>query len=346
MERDVLDRFLAEISYKFPKGYPDMENSEDIDLLNELVMLYTETYKPLKFKDLSKRDGQRLEKVADLINSEHPFTVKGGQQVPLQFNLDSYAALFAQRDTKGVRALANQINKFPLFVDKQGNEYTLEDLVKTPELGGKGQGSGTRVEDLEIQSLNTQLARILEEENVDSITVYVGADKYENISKAVSVPGNPKADFTLSTEQGPAAFISHKDDRFQQYAGLRDLQNFQEVQQFISKVHQASGGQLEPKQAFYSNIEDDNIKIKAVYGAGENFGINKCNALVVGKMTLTKHKDGYQLEATQILNYPQIPQGDLQPILSANFRNDRTSQGIQKARLGVYPKHFERGQQI
>lgn len=41
MTQDVLDRFLKEVSYKFPKGYPDMKDPNDVKLLNKLVMEYT-----------------------------------------------------------------------------------------------------------------------------------------------------------------------------------------------------------------------------------------------------------------------------------------------------------------
>jgi hypothetical protein len=34
---DVLEKFLHSIAYKFPKGYPDMNNPKDVELLNELL---------------------------------------------------------------------------------------------------------------------------------------------------------------------------------------------------------------------------------------------------------------------------------------------------------------------
>jgi hypothetical protein len=34
---DVLEKFLHSIAYKFPKGYPDMNNLKDVELLNELL---------------------------------------------------------------------------------------------------------------------------------------------------------------------------------------------------------------------------------------------------------------------------------------------------------------------
>ena len=34
---DALDLFFKKYSYKFPKGYPDMNNEQDIQLLNTLL---------------------------------------------------------------------------------------------------------------------------------------------------------------------------------------------------------------------------------------------------------------------------------------------------------------------
>ena len=34
---DVLDLFFKKYSYKFPKGYPDMNNEQDILLLHEIL---------------------------------------------------------------------------------------------------------------------------------------------------------------------------------------------------------------------------------------------------------------------------------------------------------------------
>lgn len=34
---DILDKFLHSISYKFPKGYPDMDNPKDVSLLESLI---------------------------------------------------------------------------------------------------------------------------------------------------------------------------------------------------------------------------------------------------------------------------------------------------------------------
>ena len=34
---DPIIRFLNKVSYKFPKGYPDISNSKDVNLLESLI---------------------------------------------------------------------------------------------------------------------------------------------------------------------------------------------------------------------------------------------------------------------------------------------------------------------
>ena len=34
---NIFDKFLNNISYKFPKGYPDMSNPNDVSLLESLI---------------------------------------------------------------------------------------------------------------------------------------------------------------------------------------------------------------------------------------------------------------------------------------------------------------------
>ena len=43
---DALDLFFKKYSYKFPKGYPDMDNPKDKEMLFEIVKKLTEEEKP------------------------------------------------------------------------------------------------------------------------------------------------------------------------------------------------------------------------------------------------------------------------------------------------------------
>jgi len=44
---DILEQFIRSISYKFPKGYPDMKDPKDVELLNKLLNEVVDTKTPL-----------------------------------------------------------------------------------------------------------------------------------------------------------------------------------------------------------------------------------------------------------------------------------------------------------
>ena len=75
---------VKKFSYKFPKGYPDMKNEQDILLLESLVnkILDEEIIleKKLEWKDLSdeSRKYYRLEVIADKIVNGEPFKLENG----------------------------------------------------------------------------------------------------------------------------------------------------------------------------------------------------------------------------------------------------------------------------
>jgi hypothetical protein len=72
---DSLDLFFKKYSYKFPKGYPDMNNEQDINVLADLlesigVNLQEEEANLFKNKDFKKEDTENFKnKFIDLINN-------------------------------------------------------------------------------------------------------------------------------------------------------------------------------------------------------------------------------------------------------------------------------------
>ena len=44
---DILEQFIRSVAYKFPKGYPDMKDPKDVELLNKLLSEVVDTKTPL-----------------------------------------------------------------------------------------------------------------------------------------------------------------------------------------------------------------------------------------------------------------------------------------------------------
>lgn len=89
---DILDLFLKQVNYKFPKGYPDMGNPEDILLLKKLVEEYTKEDVSL-IKESSEVYDTTIKKALgkDTIpksKNKYPFPGKGGSSFSIQVKAD------------------------------------------------------------------------------------------------------------------------------------------------------------------------------------------------------------------------------------------------------------------
>jgi hypothetical protein len=350
---NVFDKFFTKFAYKFDKGYPDLTNTQDIlllesILLNEFGIDLDEGYNPLKFYDLQKYGGPRLGKVATKIQNGEPFDMVSGEQVVLLFNKPEYEPLFTNRDIEGLKALSkSNINSFPFFVDKNGNTYSISDLLKNIDFGGKGGGSGTRVEDIALTDVNAKLQEL---GNID-VKLSENGKIYKNIVGATTVNGTPKADFTFNTESGPVIFISHKDGSkpkdFQQYSGFQGLSDHPEVKSFVDAVKEKTGGELKPGESFRRKIKDNSIKLKAVYGLDQkvgDYGVNNCQVILQGPidLKLDNTDNAYLVEANHKVINPNLPSGDYEPYMYVTFRSDRNNEGVKNARFGTYPEAYKR----
>jgi hypothetical protein len=352
---DVFDKFFKRYSYKFPKGYPDMKNGQDVLLLENILynllkerIVLNEEFNSLKFSDLQKYGGPRLKKVADKIKDDEPFDMISGEQVILKFNKPEYKSLFANADIEGLKSLAKtNINSFPFFKDKNNKTYVVGDLLKNKDFGGKGGGSGTRVEDIALEDVNGKL------QELGSINVKLSpnGEVYKDIIGAATVNGTPKADFTFDNKTGPVIFISHKDGKgprdFQQYSGFQGLSDFPEIKSFVEDVRAKTGGELKSGDSFRRKIKDPLIKLKAVYGLDQNVGNyekNNCQVILQGPIDLKLDtKDNvYLVEANHKVINPNLPKGDYEPYMYVTFRSDRNNEGIKNARFGTYPEAYKR----
>lgn len=341
---DILDKLIQEWSWRTEKGYPNIESDTDLEILQEILGedLFNEAFKQLTFGDLRKYGGPRLKVLHDKIAKQEVFLTGKDEEVVLDFAKEEYAELFANQDIDAIKSVSNgRPNNFPFFVDKSGDSYSISSLVKSPEFGGKGKGSGTTKEDMALQGINDAL----QEMGPIDVRLSSGGEVYKGIVKASTVPGTPKADFTLDTEQGPVIFISHKDGSkatdFQQYGGFTGLMDEPEIKAFIDAVREKTGGELQPKQSFKRDLKEDGIKLKAIYGLDaeqDSFGINKCQVLYQGPVKFVKQSDGtYLITSNHTVLFPEISGDGYSPILYVSYRRGRNSGGLKNCRFGIYP---------
>ena len=350
---NVFDIFFKKFSYKFDKGYPDMNNDQDVLLLesiliNEFGIDLDEGFNPLKFYDLQKYGGPRLKILFNKIESGAPFDMVNGEQVVLKFNKPEYGPLFDNSDVESLKSISKtNINAFPFFVDKDGQTYSIGDLLKTKDFGGKGEGSGTRVEDIAL----SDVSRKIQELGAIDIKLSENGKIYKGIIEANTVSGTPKADFTFDNKTGPVVFISHKDGKgpkdFQQYSGFQGLSDHPEIKSFVDAVKAKTGGELKSGDSFRRKIKDSSIKLKAVYGLDQqvgSYGTNNCQVILQGpiNLSLDSSDNAYLVEANHKVINPNLPVGDYEPYMYVTFRSDRNNEGVKNARFGTYPEAYKR----
>lgn len=158
--QDVFNKFFIKFAYKFDKGYPDMNNEQDIlllekllgDVLGEPILLAevnlnpTQLIKPYhsnhEFYGQYKDRGERfLEK----IENGEPLELVNGSSVKIDLEKSSEAIELLK--SKKYSSLAG-VKK--MFFDDKGNSYSLSNFSKTEEFGsGSGSGGGTAQTDVQ-----------------------------------------------------------------------------------------------------------------------------------------------------------------------------------------------------
>jgi hypothetical protein len=186
---NIFDKFFKRYAWKFPKGYPDMKNEQDILLLESLVskILGEEIIleKALEWIDLSdaSRKYYRLTIIDDKIKSGAPFKLENGKEEVLTYTDAAYSDLFANQKVEDIKRIGGaSINSFPFFQDSQGNKIGFKEITKTPELGGSG-GTKEKTTERQERSLIDTI------NSVDGVKTIVSQDgsKIEGVVRAEKV---------------------------------------------------------------------------------------------------------------------------------------------------------------
>ncbi len=356
---DFLEKFLRQNCWKFSKGYPNINNSEDRELFNKLlfeaglptlkgeISESSPAYNPFSFGEMTKTGrAVRATTIAEKIRDEELFAMTDGTDKVLYWAKPEYEELFSNQDLQGIKQLGgSQVNKFKFFVDDSKNTYGLGDLLKDKDLGGRGQGSGTRDENVALGRLK-EIVEKLVQENGGPITIKVNGVDYPNIISAENQKGAPKADFNLINKEGnPIVFISHKKalhtgatpTDFIRWGGfVKEHKDHPEVKLFIEKLKEflLKNNLTQTPQAtkFIKEIDDNLLAQQLVYGkdyGSEILGINNVTIAIQGDIKLVKQDDGsYNLTGEHFYNNGDIPTGDYRPVLTGGYRSDRNMFGI------------------
>jgi len=212
------DKFFKQYAWKFPKGYPDMKNEQDILLLESLVskILGEEIVleKALAWTDLSdaSRKYYRLGVIDDKIKRGNPFKLEDGREEVLTYTDEDYSDLFANQKVDDIRRIGgSSINSFPFFKDSQGNNIGFKQISKTKELGGAG-GSKAQTSERQERSLidlinSVEGTKTIVSADGSKIEGVVRAEKVEESSEAGT---EPYSDVKLVMADGSELLVSAK----------------------------------------------------------------------------------------------------------------------------------------
>ena len=318
---DNITKYLNRIAYKFPKGYPDMNDDQDVLLLETLVSeilgeKFSLKEKVLNWGDLSSdsRKFIRLTVIDDKIKNGTPFKLEDGREEVLTYIDNSYSDLFANQKIADIKnILGSKTNTTPLFIDSQGNKISFRDMTKTPDIGGSGKAkvdSSERQEMGLIEAINTFPTKPF-------TLVGANGEKIENVTGARKMP-NPKegeayTDVVVETTKGDVN-ISAKGTSSPSIAGggLKMSSNLgPEVEEFIQDFYEDAydyykeifdaNPELTPNTNLYktnffkdvSRVVPQNI-MKTVLVGIERFG-GPVDGYYIGPMTVESEIKGNEL---------------------------------------------------
>jgi len=144
---NLFDKFFTKYGYKFPKGYPDMKNEQDILLLESLLNEVLDEPSNLSEAALSKSDlskpiegyDDRGQKLLSIISNKQPLKLMDGSEAIIDIpKSKNFISALKSKNYDGLSG-RNAIT----FITTDGDTLTLGSVKKTEEFGSsKGSGGG------------------------------------------------------------------------------------------------------------------------------------------------------------------------------------------------------------
>ena len=244
---DVLEKFLYSIAYKFPKGYPDMKNEQDILILEnellkfgidlkEVALAPSELKKPYPPRnEFSGKYADRGERFLEKIVNGDAFEMNDGSSIVIDAKASAEAIDALKKKNYDILGKGAK-----LLVDTDGKSYSLTAFKKTDEFGsGAGQGGGAASTAIQesSQSIVNSIAY-----NIKKGAISTEDLTNENIEKAYSLSDVSSTleevkDFILNQKSWTNTFIvsantllsTFPNSNFQQHRGS----------EFVNKIYDA-----------------------------------------------------------------------------------------------------------
>jgi hypothetical protein len=290
----------------------------------------------LSVPHLRKRNNWQI--FLDKIKNKEPFESKTGKVL-----LHTSLLLCESLDDLSVKYSIGRSIFLPMLY---GDHIRLSDLIKTTEFGSNGR-TGTEKEDIALADFNSQIKKILSENNITELPLYVG-NRVVNITEIVSTPGTPKSDFHAVNKNGhECAWFSHKDGStpkdFQQWGGMTEsqLKETDAVKSFVDAVHQETGGVIPRRTTLARSITDDNVIKMSIYGVDyitKTRGRQNVDVIIQGQIKLVDHGGVYYIESNHVhYNGDNLTDG-FEPVMMAIYKGDRSNFGVEGARFAIQPR--------
>lgn len=312
-------------------------------------------YKQLVHNDLTKRGGARVTIFTDKIKDGSQFVTAKGLVVLDKIQRVQGMDLTSDDLDNAMRAAGFNAT----FTGKTESGGSVEvkyprDFLKTPDLGGKGAGAGTKAEDAELVLFRKKLLAQMEEDKTQYVPIVMNGRTIK-VADIISTPGpgggpnTPKADFTLVDPNGEhVGYISHKAgtkaSSFQQYGGLTADKIFNsdaETKKFMSDLKMLRPDGLKSGETFWRPIKSKTVALHSVFGKNYGMapGIFNCDEFHLGTMSLTKVGKSYKITSIHKGTNGEVPTGDFAAVFIARYDGSSyTAAGVtvKKCRVGVF----------
>jgi len=245
---DVFDKFFQRYSYKFPKGYPDMNNSDDILLLENILgklginlneMRHPFSYLSLQAQEIGKEIINKLNIPEEDIKGASKNKIIILTDIPRQEIFNNLEKLGYKRETTLSGSSAGG------FIAPNGTQI----IHKFKSLVAVG-GAGIKNETTFVDAINN----IIEQSTEGFIDIKIIANNktllYKKVNKAVSIGKEGekkqwKGDVLLKTEEGDKSISIKQDGKFRWEGAITRYEDL--YKKFLSKAENNEIPNLELK---------------------------------------------------------------------------------------------------